>query len=405
MARPPARRVQSRRDDLFLMIGGGGAVGGEMMAGAIATARNRFSGAIILRQNATPLANAESPDLKGIILGQVQYDLLESLRGRRFPVINLSNAQGALAGVGNVLSDDPAVGGMAAEYLLGLRHRRFLVVATQDSVVHAERAVGFAATVRAAGGTVERVDLNFRARQETGEGPHNFYHRMREQLTGPIGALPLGSAIFATNDEVALIVLQLLKLEYPELLDTTAVLGVDNNAAHDRYLGYLPEVSSIVPAFHAMGAAAMAWLLDHPGPQAIEQVCSLDQRFPPVQVVARASTATGRCADPLTARMIRWAWERVQRQEEVSVAAMARAHRLNRKTLERRFAQHGTSSPGDMILQLRLDQARELLRSTRLSIAEISEACGYSKQDVLSRAIRRAHGCTPREFRLQQRRG
>ena len=36
-------------------------------------------------------------------------------------------------------------------------------------------------------------------------------------------------------------------------------------------------------------------------------------------------------------------------------------------------------------------------------IAAIFYRCGHSKQDVLSRALRAAEGCTPREYRNRAR--
>ena len=83
----------------------------------------------------------------------------------------------------------------------------------------------------------------------------------------------------------------------------------------------------------------------------------------------------------------------------VSVAELAREHRMVRKTIERRFNAHAGITPGELIQKLRLDLAREMLRTTEKSIAEISHRCGFAKQDVLSRAFRATEGCTPREYR------
>jgi transcriptional regulator GlxA family with amidase domain len=143
----------------------------------------------------------------------------------------------------------------------------------------------------------------------------------------------------------------------------------------------------------------MSWLLEHNGPESKAAGQKLLRRFPPRRVIDRASTACGGCADPMTARMIRWAWTRIQNGDPVSVTAMASEHRMSLKTLERRFGEYAGATAEDTIRRLRLDLARSLLRETTLPVAEVSEHCGYAKQDVLSRALRAAEGCSPREFR------
>lgn len=325
------------------------------------------------------------------------------LRTRPYPVINLSNASGPQPGMGNLLSDDFAVGRLAADFLIGRGYRHFLVISARAVPVHEERTEGYCERARERGFSVAREWVSLRHSGRIQSSPGRYADFMREQVGRPLAQAPLGSGIFATNDEIALFIQQVLNRLYPEHRDTSGVLGVDNAAEDLGYFGYLPALSSVVPAFEEMGAAGMRWLLDHPGAAGKAAVGTLNRRFPPTGVVERASTATGACADPLTARIIRRTWEQIRRGEKVRVADVAREHNLNRKTLERRFAAFTESTPGDLIARFRLDKARDLLRTTSLSIAEISESCGYAKQDVLSRALRREAGCTPMEYRRRER--
>ncbi|MCH8514635.1 MAG: helix-turn-helix domain-containing protein, partial [Kiritimatiellae bacterium] len=242
---------------------------------------------------------------------------------------------------------------------------------------------------------------NYKAADPRIDTHWKFLHFLREVFRAPLETLPLGAGVFATNDEVGVLILQVMKQFYPEHLMASGVLGVDNAAGYDQYLGGLPGLSSIVPAFHQLGAAAIDWLLDHPGPEGKERVASLSKRFAPVKVITRESTAAGACEDPVTSQIIRWAWVRIQRGESVQVNDMAKAHRQGRQTLDRKFTEHVGTTPVELLARMRLDLARELLRDSHLSIAEISARCGFSKQDVLSRAMRRAYGYTPRDYRQQ----
>lgn len=65
------------------------------------------------------------------------------LRKLPYPVLNFSNRSGPLKGLGNILSDDVAVGRMAAEYLLTKGYRHFLGVSQPHVVYGRERLEGF----------------------------------------------------------------------------------------------------------------------------------------------------------------------------------------------------------------------------------------------------------------------
>jgi AraC-like DNA-binding protein len=53
----------------------------------------------------------------------------------------------------------------------------------------------------------------------------------------------------------------------------------------------------------------------------------------------------------------------------------------------------------DILVGLRLDKAKELLASSRLSVKEIAHLSGYSAADYFTRTFRRATGVSPRQFR------
>ncbi|MCD7909003.1 MAG: helix-turn-helix transcriptional regulator, partial [Clostridium sp.] len=51
----------------------------------------------------------------------------------------------------------------------------------------------------------------------------------------------------------------------------------------------------------------------------------------------------------------------------------------------------------DYVTQLRLNRAKELLMSTRMSVKEITAACGYYSQSHFTRLFLEHEGCTPSE--------
>ena len=338
--------------------------------------------------------------MRGLVLASWSFDASPAPEELPYPIVNASNSAGVREGVGNLLSDDVAVGRMAAEFFRRQGVTHLLVLGIAGKVVHEERFRGAVDHARYLGLKVQSFKHDFLGPATEMRSFVEYTDWIRELLSPELESMPLGAGIFCTNDWVGQQMLLLLQRHFPEHLDGSSILGVDNDADHETYYGtQLPALSSIEPAFREIGREAFHWLAAHPGPEGVEQMTGLNRRFPPLRVVERASTAAGSCADPLTARMIRWAWERLRREESVSVTEMARAHHLHVKTLERRFQEFTGGNAVDLIARMKLDLAKSLLRETALPIAEISARCGYSKQDVLSRALRAAEGCTPREYR------
>jgi PAS domain S-box-containing protein len=56
-------------------------------------------------------------------------------------------------------------------------------------------------------------------------------------------------------------------------------------------------------------------------------------------------------------------------------------------------------TPGQLLVKTRLDAASDLLLSTRKSVAEIAQTCGYSDHSAFTRQFRATVGLTPSQFR------
>ncbi len=65
----------------------------------------------------------------------------------------------------------------------------------------------------------------------------------------------------------------------------------------------------------------------------------------------------------------------------------------------RAFEETAGMAPHRWLMQRRLDRARDLLRTTRLSVTEIAEMSGFASFNHFNRVFRRAHTLTPRAWR------
>jgi AraC-like DNA-binding protein len=89
-------------------------------------------------------------------------------------------------------------------------------------------------------------------------------------------------------------------------------------------------------------------------------------------------------------------------ERDWSVDELARLAALSRSAFAARFAALLGRPPGAYVLQQRLDHAAHLLRSTTETVARIAASVGYASEAAFSRAFARAHGDSPRAWRVTQ---
>lgn len=81
--------------------------------------------------------------------------------------------------------------------------------------------------------------------------------------------------------------------------------------------------------------------------------------------------------------------------EPISQLELAGFVDLSRRQLQRLFQQHLLCTPSRYYLQLRLQRARELLRQTDLSLAEIAENTGFVSNSHFSKSYKELYGYSP----------
>jgi AraC family transcriptional regulator len=87
---------------------------------------------------------------------------------------------------------------------------------------------------------------------------------------------------------------------------------------------------------------------------------------------------------------------------EVSLADLAAVAQLSPFHFARAFAQTTGRTPHAYVMDRRLDAAKRLLRESPLSIATISERCGFASASHLSSRFRKVTGFTPTDFRRRR---
>lgn len=96
-------------------------------------------------------------------------------------------------------------------------------------------------------------------------------------------------------------------------------------------------------------------------------------------------------------RARRWLNQRLDRPW--STADLAEYCNTSQRTLLRRFQDAVGMSPVQYAQQLRVERAKALLESTRLSLEDITGRCGYEDVSTFSKVFKRWAQVTPREYR------
>lgn len=273
--------------------------------------------------------------------------------------------------------DNRAIGETAARHFLSRRDFRSFVftyptTTSANTVWVRERASAFSAALTATGRRCETVPVR--------------------KIKALLPRLPRPVAVFAASDMAGFDVLyeaRRLRMHVPEDL---AVIGVDNDAFACEHAH--PALSSLEIDFE--GEAYFA-------AECLERMMN-GERLPPtityetrVTVAARASTAIPDIRQNLVAKALRLA--QTDDCGKQSVAKIAGELGISRVLLARRFREAGDSSLRDLLIERRLEKAKQLLRTTSLPIRAIAAEVGCRSAAHLMTVFRRRTGMTMHAYR------
>ncbi len=87
----------------------------------------------------------------------------------------------------------------------------------------------------------------------------------------------------------------------------------------------------------------------------------------------------------------------------VKVSEIAGAVHLSESRLAHLFTEQVGESPIEYLMQMRIDHAKSLLKTTKLTCGQVSEMTGYARQSCFSRVFKSVTGTTPRQYRIKHR--
>jgi AraC family transcriptional regulator, transcriptional activator FtrA len=94
-------------------------------------------------------------------------------------------------------------------------------------------------------------------------------------------------------------------------------------------------------------------------------------------------------------------WVQVRLHTSITVEQLADQAHMSRRTLSRRFAETTGTSPLDWVTNLRIRRAKDLLETTKLSVEEVADQCGFGSAPTLRHHFRARVRLGPSSYRAR----
>lgn len=293
--------------------------------------------------------------------------------------------------ISQVGTDDREIGKLAAEHLHVPGIKTYGYFGLPQNRTSQARWAGFAVSLRQKGFQPTR----FRA--ESKNTPARKYPCSRlipweSAIYAWVEGMKKPAAIFCYDDLRAYWISGVCSRMNVRVPDEVAILGVGDDPGYVHAV--TPHLSSIKIPSVQEGFQAACILLDKiSGKSVPDQPIYLQ----PEMVVARPSTDILRVANPHAAKAVRFIRE--FRGVGISVDDVAKKSGCCRKVLERLFRRHlGTTILAE-IRKEQIERVKVSLRSSRASIEQVAEECGYNSLNHLARDFKRRTGEAPGAYR------
>lgn len=299
------------------------------------------------------------------------------------PIINVAGLMDETQ-VCSVLSDDQAIGTMAAEHLLGRGFTNFAFVRKRDGTRYSQdRGAGFQAKVEEAGYKVTTIALSA--------------NHSDDELIEKLAALPRPLGIFTALDRIASMVVEACWKADFKVPEEIAIVGAGN---HEQLCELSsPTLSSVETDMERRGYEAAA-LLDRI--LSGEERPTEPVRIAPAHVVQRRSTDVYAFDDSDVVSALRFIRENADCT--IKVRDVVGATTISRRSLEGRFNALIGRTLHEEIWRAHFDLAMRLLSSSDLSLQDVAERSGFRTASALVNLFRQRLGVTPKEFRVTNRR-
>lgn len=318
-----------------------------------------------------------------------QPELTSLVRGMTKPVVDLQWQVKSLD-LPRVLSDNRTAGEVVARHFLerGFRQFAFAAPDAHGHFASSERLEGFRSMLDAAGHGLTVLD----GRKAVKELRAGSMYKCAGWLSGRLAAIPKPFAVFCTNDDFAVEVLDGCAMAGILVPEEAAVVGCDNDELICPLASVpLTSVDLDLEEVAYRGAELLDTLMD--GRRPPRRVV----RVPCRGVITRRSSDILAVGHPGVAKALRFILDRYS-DPLIGVGDAAAAAGMSRRGLGLAFHRLTGRHVGAEISRVRLENAMAMLSNGKYKATDVAAACGYSGLKHLARAMTRATGHGPRRF-------
>ena len=326
-------------------------------------------------------------DGSGVLAFVEDPRLAKALLRSKIPAVELFGHRLDL-GLPHVGNDEEAFGRLAGAHLLERNFVRFAFVGVEGALWSERRLSGFRTAVQRR--SIDPVQVLILSDDDASLAA---WEKNQQRLVGWLQQLRQPVGLMAASDRIALRALNACRQAGLDVPERVAVIGVDNDEETCRLAD--PPLSSVVDNAREIGWRAAAMLDGLMTKRAGSKPRSV--LVPPSGIAMRRSTEVTAVDDPLVARACQLI--RDQACGGLTAEELASAVRVSKSLFYARFKKALNRLPHEEIIRTRLDQAQELLRQTRLPLAEIASRCGFTHPEYFSVSFKRELGVTPGRFR------
>lgn len=326
-------------------------------------------------------------DGDGVIARINSPKIAKCLVGQAPNLVNISAIQLDDVAIATVMTDVAGSAALAFEHFYERGLRKFAYIGPLSANYVSEHMLAFSSLVeskRFSCSTFDCVDDSMASQK---------WLKRRDAIGAWLQSLPKPVGVFSWGTNAAMQCLDVCRVHDISVPDDVSMLAGDD----DELLCNLttPPLSAVVVASEQIGFAA-AQMLD----EMIHGVRHADkQLIPPLIVAARQSTEALAIEDPELLAAV--AFIRRNCCSAITVAEVADAVPVGRRTLERKFQDAFGHTPLEEIRRLRLMRVRELLIQTDLPISKIADKVGFGTPEYMTTIFKAEFGITPFKFRAQ----
>jgi LacI family transcriptional regulator len=330
-------------------------------------------------------------NVQGVIAHVSDSDLIQALDRLGVPVVSTSDSVADLP-FPIVGADDAAAGTMAAEYFLSQGFRHFAYLGASNLPYACHRGEGFRERLRRQG----FVCLTYEPRHKVIPGylDHTAWIEPDRKCQDWLASLPRPTALLACNDDSATQACDLAAEAGLRVPEDIAIMGVDDDELLCEFA--TPPISSVrIPAVRIGYEAARLLESLMAGRKAPPKAIHLL----PTGITVRHSTDLLAVQDPELAEALRFI--RSHAREPINVEDVVEEVAICRTLLERRFRAALGRTPLEEIHRVKIEQAKQLLAESNLSIPTVATSSGFRDGKHLHAVFVRYVGCPPIRYRAQ----